>query len=279
MITKQISTDRLKKPRKKPDQKGAVVLSYTASTSNPDRYGDIIKQNWNLDSFRKNPVVLFQHRSDLLPIGKGIVTVHNAKLLIDIEFDTDERSAEIARKASLGFLNAVSVGFNSSKGTARSELDPTSPFYAEKGMLYEEAELLEVSMVTIPANGEAVASKDLSFGAGVSKQDIIDIIRSEVTNKPITDLLMLHKHILEIEETADRYIVHFAKEEELDEELDELEDELEEELDEELEEDEEENYESLSDKENKQFTYIDHLSSDDWLEIKKLLEESNDSTK
>jgi len=269
MITKQITTDRLKKPRKKADQKGAVVLSFTASTSAPDRYGDIVKQNWDLESYRKNPVILFQHRSDQLPIGKGIVSVHNQKLLIDIEFDTDERSAEIARKAQLGFLNAVSVGFNSTKGTPRSEFDPSSPYYGEKGIVYEEAELLEVSIVTIPANGEAVAAKDLSFNQGISKQDIIDIIREEVTNRPVADMLMLHKHILEIEETEDRFIVHFAKEEELDEELEDIEDDLEEELEEELDEDYEGSAEPES--QNKQFTCIDHLSSDDWIEIKNLM--------
>jgi len=276
MLCRNISTSKLKSPRRKADHKGAIVLSYTASTSAEDRYGDIIKQGgWQLDSFRKNPVVLWQHRADQLPIGKGIVSIHNDKLLIDIEFDTDERSAEIARKAKNGFLNAVSVGFNPSKGTPRKELDPSSPFYGDKGMYFEATELLEVSLVTIPANGQATAAKDLTFG-GITKQDIQEIVRSEMSNRPVIDLLMMHKHILEIREEEDRFIVHFAKEEPTeeveiaeDEEMEDLEEE-EEEIEELYMQDDEEEEEEPKEKD---FNYFELVSDQDLIQIYKNLQE------
>lgn len=191
---------RLKTPRETGGN--SIVLSYTASTAAVDRYGDVISQKgWSLDSYRENPVVLWQHRSDLAPIGRGTVKIHNDSLLIDVEFDTDPQSAEIARKAEAGFINAVSVGFNPLQSVARSDL-PTDHFaYGEKGFFFESSELLEVSMVSIPANGDAVAAR--SFGADISK------------------------HILEIRDEEDRIWVAFAKAE-YEETIDEDEEEVEE---------------------------------------------------
>ena len=179
---------RLQAPRERGGD--SVVLSYTASTAAVDRYGDIISQKgWNLDSYRENPVILWQHRSDLAPIGRGTVKIHNDSLLIDVEFDTDPQSAEIARKAAAGFINAVSVGFNPIKSVPRSDLPSDHFAYGEKGLYFESSELLEVSMVSIPANGDAVAAR--AFGAG---------FRSAVS-----------KHILEIRDEEDRIWVAFAK--------------------------------------------------------------------
>lgn len=182
---------RLKTPREKGGD--SIVLSYTASTAAVDRYGDIISQKgWALDSYRENPVVLWQHRSDLAPIGRGTVKVHNDSLLIDVEFDTDPQSAEIARKAAAGFINAVSVGFNPLQSVSRSDLPDDHFAYGEKGFYFESSELLEVSLVSIPANGEATASRSFTL---------------------TESLASVSKHILEIRDEEDRIVIHFAKSE------------------------------------------------------------------
>ena len=101
-------------------------------------------------------------------------------------------------------------------------------------MYYESQDLLEVSLVTIPANGSAVSRKDSSFVTGISKTELTDIIRAEIAARPITDVLMMHKHILSIEEIEDRFIVHFAKDQDQHLEDETAEEELEEELEEEM---------------------------------------------
>jgi HK97 family phage prohead protease len=138
------------------------VVSFVASTSNEDRYGDIINQDgWSLESYRKNPIVLLNHDSTQLPLGKGEVEVIDGQLLIEVEFDMeDPKGKEVARKVKQGFINAVSVGFNSSEQVQRNELPKESKYYSEKGIYFNSAELLEVSIVTIPANPHAIAAKN-----------------------------------------------------------------------------------------------------------------------
>jgi hypothetical protein len=96
--------------RTEPASSKKEKVSFVASSATPDRYGDIIDQKgWILDNYKKNPVVLLNHDSNQLPIGKGNVYLRDDKLVIDVEFDSeDERAKEVERKAKKGFMNAVS---------------------------------------------------------------------------------------------------------------------------------------------------------------------------
>ena len=74
--------------RAKSKKKQTEKVSFVASTSSPDRYGDVIDQKgWDLSSYRKNNVVLLNHDSSQLPIAKGNVHISNDQLVIDVEFD------------------------------------------------------------------------------------------------------------------------------------------------------------------------------------------------
>lgn len=153
------------------------VVSFVASTDSEDRYFDVINQNgWNLDSYKKNNIVLLNHNSMALPIGKGDVEVVDGQLMIEVEFDMkDELASTVARKCKDGFINAVSVGFNSKDAIKRNELPKESPYYGERGMYFRSAELLEVSIVTIPANPQAVA-KNVDVLSPESQQKIAENI-------------------------------------------------------------------------------------------------------
>ena len=192
--------------RTEPTSSTKERVSFVASSATPDRYGDIIDQKgWVLDSYKKNPVVLLNHDSNQLPIGKGNVYIRNDKLTIDVEFDSeDERAAEVERKAKKGFMNAVSVGFRPLESKSRSELPTDHKYYGQRGMYYSKAELLEVSIVTIPANGEATMLEQKFYNA--MKEEILREVKSA-----IQDNLIVNKHILDVKEEDDRYIVSFAK--------------------------------------------------------------------
>lgn len=183
-------------------------ISFIASTDSADRYGDVINQEgWNLDAYRRNPVVLLNHNANALPIGRGKVELKNGQLVIDVEFDKDDELAQkVERKARAGFLNAVSVGFNPIEQVSRAELPKDHPAYVERGggNYFNKSELLEVSVVTIPANSEATTMS----AKNIDRLTIRDLIVEEI------------KHILEVEQMEDgKYRVTFAGEmEEMEEE-------------------------------------------------------------
>lgn len=186
-------------------------MSFVASTDRPDRYGDIInQQGWDLDAYRSNPVVLLNHDHGSLPIGKGTVRIGEQGLIIDVDFDMeDPRAAEIAGKAKRGFLNAVSVGFSPLKSTPRSDLPVTHYAHSKSGGNYfDRAELLEVSVVTIPANADAVAIAAKQLGALDLRSMIKDIVKGEIAAMPIPSF---SKHILDIMEDEDSVTIVFAK--------------------------------------------------------------------
>jgi HK97 family phage prohead protease len=238
--------------RTEPTSSTKEKVSFVASSATPDRYGDIIDQKgWILENYKKNPVVLLNHDSNQLPIGKGNVYIRNDKLTIDVEFDSeDERAAEVERKAKKGFMNAVSVGFRPLESKSRSELPTDNKYYGQRGMYYSKAELLEVSIVTIPANGEATMLEQKFYNA--MKEEILKEVK-----EVIQDNLIVNKHILDVKEEDDRYIVSFAKEEmEMEEEIEE------DAMKEEEEEKEMEEEEKEMDKEEEEDKYHDEDSED-----------------
>lgn len=151
------------------------VVDVIASTESVDRDGDIIRvRGWVLNEFKKNPLILFQHNRGGLPIAKalGVQKDLQAKVLrMRLQFaGLDQLHADAETIFSLirdGFLNANSVGFLPVPGKARPI--PAEPD-ADGGMLaggieFMKQVLLENSIVTIPANPEALvqrAAKELS---------------------------------------------------------------------------------------------------------------------
>jgi HK97 family phage prohead protease len=122
---------------------------YILSTADVDRYSDIVVQNWKLDKFRQNPIALAYHDSRF-PIGRWEdVAVKGGQLrgrLVLAPPNTSARCNEIRRLVAANVLRGVSVGFTS----ARSEpLD-------NGGMRYLENELVECSLVSLPANANAL---------------------------------------------------------------------------------------------------------------------------
>tara|TARA_Y100000004_G_scaffold48203_1_gene53116 strand:+ start:399 stop:1688 length:1290 start_codon:yes stop_codon:yes gene_type:complete len=181
-----------------------VRISYVASTDAIDRYGDVVSQNWDLEGFKNNPVILWNHDQMAPPIGRATnVDIVDGQLMIDVEFDMDDpHAAMIARKAQAGFINAVSVGFQPIQMTPRSELPKDHKAYGPDGVFYQKSELLELSVVTVPANGQAtqaIAAKSLTF------TDLQSIFEKR------SKLDLINRHIMQVKETEDSWFVEFAK--------------------------------------------------------------------
>lgn len=138
-------------------------LEFVMSDDSVDRMGDVIEANgWKLDNFRKNPIALFGHSSGF-PIGKWSEVVVRGNQLIGrlalIE-PVSERMREVHAAVDAGVLRAVSVGFHPSK---------YEPLEGSKvgGLRFIEQELVECSLVSVPANPNALA---LAKSLGISPQ-------------------------------------------------------------------------------------------------------------
>lgn len=130
-------------------------LEFVLSDATPDRMGDVIvADGWDLKNFRKNPVALFNHQSSF-PIGKwGNLRVEGGELKGKLTLapeGTSERIDEIRRLVDAGILRAVSVGFLPIKS------EPLSDKRDNYGTRFLQAELIETSLVSIPANPNALA--------------------------------------------------------------------------------------------------------------------------
>jgi HK97 family phage major capsid protein/HK97 family phage prohead protease len=130
-------------------------LTFVLSDATVDRMGDTIDPaGWDLRWFRKNPIALFGHDSGF-PIGNWAdVRVDAGKLkgrLVLASEGTSGRIDEIRRLVEQGILRAVSVGF---KPIEAEPIDRGSPY---GGQRYKKSELLETSLVSVPANPAALA--------------------------------------------------------------------------------------------------------------------------
>jgi phage head maturation protease len=138
-------------------------IRFVASDESVDRYGDIIRADgWKLANFKKNPVLLFGHQSRELPIGKvSEVGVVGKQLEATAEFmpaGMSDFADEVWRAVDAGFLNAVSVGFMplSDPNYIFADDDPDHKGWPT-GYEFIDQELLELSVVPVPANPQALA--------------------------------------------------------------------------------------------------------------------------
>lgn len=154
----------------------------TASTGAVDRDGDVLDQaSWELDNFRANSVVPWNHDYTIPPVGKATnVEVQDGALTATIEWDTGtELGATVARQFAEGFLGAVSVGFIPHDRTPRKSLPEDDADHGERGNKLGKLELLEISAVVVPANPQALAAKARAKDAAAIRDAVLELIMSD----------------------------------------------------------------------------------------------------
>ena len=162
------------------------VIRFVASDETPDRMGDVIAVNgWNLTSYKQNPVVLWGHdQTTMPPIGKatnvyrGVGPGGKPALMSSIEFapaETYEFAETVYQLAKGGYLNAVSVGFLPRETKELDEKERRSLGMPSHGVYYTAADLLEISVVSVPANPSALVTGAKSLvHQGVLQQREVD---------------------------------------------------------------------------------------------------------
>ena len=136
------------------------IVDYVGSDDSEDRYGSIIDpRGWETDAYMRSGSgpVLWAHQYDVPPVGKTIRLTKNSKaLLFRVEFAVtqSEFAREIWNLVRDGYLPGVSVGFIP-KAAEEYEADTVNSYFAENKR-YTAAELLELSVVPVPANRNAL---------------------------------------------------------------------------------------------------------------------------
>lgn len=174
------------------------MVEFVASTNAADSYGTVLPvDKWDLSRYARNGVVGYQH--DIYysddpdnVIGRGEAFVDGDVLAIRIYFEPAEinRKAEkVYQKVLFGSINAVSVGFApTAEGHWGQRTDDEDPdvYY------YNGQQLLEVSVVNVPSNPDAVkrsieAERALHEGEREAEVDETKIEAEEEVKAPESD--------------------------------------------------------------------------------------------
>lgn len=138
------------------DTKARTVVS-TISTETKDRHGDVmVASGVQLDSYKKNPVVLWCHDYKIPPIAKAIdIMVNESEIISKAEFQTDtELAREIWGLIEKGFLNAWSIGFIPKKYKYVEKKDEEGG--DDEYFKITKWDLMEYSSVPVPSNFESL---------------------------------------------------------------------------------------------------------------------------
>jgi HK97 family phage prohead protease len=129
-------------------------MTFVASTGQVDRNGNILDiEGWELDHYRANPVILFNHNWDLPPVGKTLqVGTEGDRLMVTIQFAPTSLGRELAILNANRYMGAASVGVRMLEWEIRRHPEHGYPI----GFHSHRHELLEISVVPVPANPDTL---------------------------------------------------------------------------------------------------------------------------
>ncbi len=156
------------------DSEDSGSFKVVVSTDDLDRQGDVINQNgWDFSNFKNNPVVLWAHKYDELPVGMAEkIYTEGGKTIAEGKFVPGSIypfAQTVRQMYDAGFLNTTSVGYI-----------PTEM----EGNVTTHAELLEFSFVPVPANAHALR---LMVDKGLNLNELVTkgfIVKEEEKNDP-----------------------------------------------------------------------------------------------
>lgn len=172
--------------------------TFVISTDEKDRMGEVVEQSWDLENYKKNPIVLFGHD----PSKPGYVLGKATEIVADKDGDknvtlgtvqfaeegTSQDADTVWKLVKQGILRTVSVGFIPH---TFKKLDGD-----EETDVLADNELLEFSIVPIPANPSAVA---LALGDGsIEEKDAKYMLKAYKTEasfieKSLCDIMASNK--------------------------------------------------------------------------------------
>lgn len=150
------------------------IFSGIASSGREDRDGDTINPNgWDLTAYKNNPILLWGHNPYNPPVGKALnLRVEGGQLRFDFSMANTPMGQELKTLIKDGYLNTFSVGF-----IPREFGDVNAGGYT-----FQKCELLEISLVSIPSNVDAmVTSRSFQGMSAQTKQFVLAEIKRAKT--------------------------------------------------------------------------------------------------
>lgn len=145
------------------------TIDIVASDSSIDSYQTRIDQSgWDLEQFKRNPVILFAHNDRTFAAAKAVpetIRVENGELKMRIKFPEAGISEEHDLACYLysnGYMRGISVGF---MALAHRDVTEGEGDTKRSVRIYTKARLLEVSLVAIPSNDNAFAQRCVDLNA------------------------------------------------------------------------------------------------------------------
>ncbi len=152
-----------------------IINVAVATDASIDRDGEIVDPaGLDTKNFEKNPVLLYAHdyRSD--PIGKVLeITRDGSRILFrpQLAVDISPRAKMYFEMIKAGILNAFSIGFIPKEWSDRDN------GAGGKNRVFTKTELLEISLVPVPANPNAlVLARTFKTADGLAVDE--DILKS-----------------------------------------------------------------------------------------------------
>lgn len=144
------------------------TLWAVASMEEPDREGDVIlAEGWELENYRKNPVILFAHKYDQPPVARALeIGVSQKGLRFRAQFPSRKEypfADTIYQLYRGGYLRSFSVGFipklweDRKPASGDGQGGRFAPANLPQARLFRRHELVEISVVPIPTHPRALA--------------------------------------------------------------------------------------------------------------------------
>lgn len=134
---------------------GHDFIAYASTYSNADREGDIMVEGCfdkSLEAKARVPMLFNHNRNEV--IGHLELSTDEKGLLAKAKFNTDvQRANEVKSLVKNGDIDSMSIGFYVKE---HEPLDRDRPFGSWK---MTEVEVVEVSVVTVPSNPEAIITE------------------------------------------------------------------------------------------------------------------------
>jgi HK97 family phage prohead protease len=167
------------------------TVTFLVSNAMLDSHGSIVQQDWDLERYRRNPVVLYRHnkgsgflgnltQKETLPIGFSLDVSQAPEGLVAVVKFATEKASELAEYVFNGLvegtIRATSVGFRSSN--ERYELHD-----GKEVLVLSGNELYEISIVPIPSNSWAIGRELANSGRKATERGKMD----ENTQRELAD--------------------------------------------------------------------------------------------
>ena len=141
-----------------------MAATFVITSEDVDRVGDVVvTQGIYLGNFERNPVCPYSHQALIFPVGKWRDPEGNCTIRLEekravgtVYFSqTYSEAATVFALVKEEILNATSIGFNPLVPPVRRDPDERGSAGIEVGLYYPSVDLLEVSIVMVPAQPTA----------------------------------------------------------------------------------------------------------------------------